>query len=372
MPGEKLELTCGANAYPKPTISWLINTKRPDDTLFKIQQVDNQKDRVASKIKSIKGLTINTTIVVECSGEHYDEKGKLRRIRSLTQVSVIASPPKRLNSKARNLITTVDGGRAELPCPYFASPRPNYVWQYISAQGEVGVKIKNRPKRQAWEADFGLTTPEIMEIPEMSNQFTPFNELPISLKSSEKPDFSFRESRASIFTTVENGSYIIPQVKKSNAGKWKCTATNQFGNDSLIVTLNVLEPTKLIYRPPNDQLDVNRGKSINLELGIVTDKYYETYKLRGLDVDDSVYWTYNGRKIADNGAYDKTNSNQFNARLFLANATVRFYSSFSKRTQNRGAFQTRRKCVFAYQLGNTVPSQSPSKCVFSTVNLSKN
>ena len=34
----------------------------------------------------------------------------------------------------------------------------------------------------------------------------------------------------------------------------------------------------------------------------------------------------------------------------------------------RGVFQTRRKCVFAYQIGNKGASQSPSECVFLSVN----
>lgn len=262
MPSERLRVDCSVKGLPKPQIKWSSNTEPIDLSTYEIISTPSSDPyETIESVFSINGMKAGTSQTIECVGYHFDDDKEVR-VRSLTQTLVVASKPLKIESKERNLVITVDGGTAELPCPFFSSPPAEHRWSFAK-QGLI-----SGPKKR---------------------------------------------SVSEILSPHSNGSYIILNAQKSDAGSWKCVAQNKIGSDSVSVRLKVLDRTKIIDRPAGDRKEYLRGQNIDFSLKIEVDQY---------NVDSlNVKWEKGNEIYEDQGAFLPNTRNIFQARLRLANAT---------------------------------------------------
>lgn len=120
-PGESIRLDCQADGVPTPTISWSINgfpfNSIPRDPRYRVQE----------GVLLLNDVQYTDTAIFQCQASN-----KHGTILSNTNVYVIELPPQILTANGE-MYTVVEGGRAELECETFGSPRPKVTWESENA-----------------------------------------------------------------------------------------------------------------------------------------------------------------------------------------------------------------------------------------------
>ncbi|KAK6167247.1 hypothetical protein SNE40_021325 [Patella caerulea] len=264
--GDRIELPCDVEGNPKPWIDWSRDGRRIDTREARFSILDN-------------GSLVISDIQEDDTGRYVCSASNVAGRDSQSRLLRVQVPPRIIRSPQDTQVTM--NSQLELQCAAVGVPTPSITWMLNdrlvpyanSVNGRSNYFVRNVMKEDAGEYTCVATNPangeQVMEkarvIVTVPPRVTPHGDKSVSVRERVMLSCSVIGDNTNIIWTkngrqitlnnriqqLSNGSLIIYDSTASDAGEYKCIASNDAGTSEGVAMLTVRQPPTFKIEPSN-------------------------------------------------------------------------------------------------------------------------